>query len=432
VIGFDTLDYASLTDVGIRRSHNQDAHGTLLAGDLEQWQERGHIFLVADGMGAHAVGELASKLAIGIIPHTYHKYAAQGPLSALRKSFVEANASIHAKGQQNPEFGGMGTTATALLLRPEGAWIGHVGDSRVYRVRDGQIEQMTFDHSLVWEMARRQGVDPEGLQGIPSNVIVRSLGPEPLVQVDVEGPHPVRVGDIYLLCSDGLSGQVSDAEIGSIASLLPPAEACRLLVDLANLRGGPDNITVLIVRVQPEPAERQNGRPADLRKPWHRRVPWPVTTVIVSAILAVDAIIVAAYASRQLGLLVFALAVVTTLAGLAGLALSYGRERHRLAVEPDRPAPRVYRQVSCQLEQPLVSKLIQSVGSLEQQLREKKTEVDWDAFHQQQERGEKLLHDSHLQEGFREYCRSLRYLGDAVQRQRPRGEDFRPVWDRRP
>ena len=181
-----------------------------------QWQERGHVFLVADGMGAHAVGELASELAVGIIPHTYQKHvSAGGRRPALRKAFIEANATIHAKGQQNPEFVGMGTTTTALVLRPEGAWVGHVGDSRAYRVRDGQIEQMSFDHSLVWEMARRQGIEPESLQGIPSNVIIRSLGPEPLVQVDIEGPHATRrPGDIFLLCSDGLSGQVSDARDG--------------------------------------------------------------------------------------------------------------------------------------------------------------------------------------------------------------------------
>jgi protein phosphatase len=429
VIGFDTIEYASLTDVGIRRSHNQDAHGTLLAGDREQWQERGHIFLVADGMGAHAVGELASKLAIGIVPHTYHKYAPQGALPALRKSFVEANASIHAKGQQNPEFGGMGTTTTALLLRPEGAWIGHVGDSRAYRIRNGQIEQLTFDHSLVWEMARRQGVDPEVLQGVPTNVIVRSLGPEPLVQVDVEGPHAVQPGDIYLLCSDGLSGQVSDAEIGAMASLLPPAEACRLLVDLANLRGGPDNITVLIVHVQSEQAEeKKNHAPAAGRKPWHRRIPWPITAVVVGVILAVDAIAVTAYAPRQFGLLVFLVAVAVVVAGLGGLALAYSRERQQQILETDHPAPRVYRQTSCRLERPLIEKLMQSVTNLEHQLREKNAELDWDAFHQQQERGERLVNDSNLAEGFREYCRSFRYLGDALHRQR-RGEDFRPVWD---
>src|SRR5438552_340066 len=139
-------------------------------------------------MGAHAVGELASKLAADIITHTYQKYAGQGSAPALRKSFIEANATIHNRGQQNREFQGMGTTATALLLRPEGAWIGHVGDSRAYRIRDGFIEQLSFDHSLVWEMAKRQGVNPEVLLGIPANVIVRSLGPEPLVQVYLEGP----------------------------------------------------------------------------------------------------------------------------------------------------------------------------------------------------------------------------------------------------
>src|SRR5260370_22803341 len=118
----------------------------------------------------------------------------------------------------------MGTTTTALLLGREGGWVGHVGDSRGYRVRKGKIEQLSFDHSLVWEFARRQRVDPDGVQGIPSNVIIRSLGPEPLVQVDVEGPHPVQDGDVFILCSDGLSWQVTDHELGAIGSTLPPAE----------------------------------------------------------------------------------------------------------------------------------------------------------------------------------------------------------------
>ena len=248
--GYDNIEYANLSDVGVRRSHNQDAYAVLLASDANKWRERGHVFVVADGMGAHAVGELASELAVGIIPHTYHKHSHEGASPSLRKSFIEANASIHARGQQNREFEGMGTTATALVLRAEGVWIGHVGDSRAYRVRGGVMEQLSFDHSLVWETARRYHVDPEGLQGIPSNVIVRSLGPSPLVQVDVEGPHPMREGDIFLLCSDGLSGQLSDAEIGAVASVLPPAEACRVLVDLANLRGGPDNITAVLARYE--------------------------------------------------------------------------------------------------------------------------------------------------------------------------------------
>src|SRR5262249_8796471 len=101
-----------------------------MASDDEQWRQRGHLFLVADGMGAHAVGEKASEQAAGVIPHLYNKHAQQGPAPALRKAFVEANASIHACGQQNREFEGMGTTTTALLLKADAAWIGHVGDSR--------------------------------------------------------------------------------------------------------------------------------------------------------------------------------------------------------------------------------------------------------------------------------------------------------------
>jgi protein phosphatase len=203
VSGYLNIEYASLTDVGVRRGHNQDCHAALPANDAAQWNQRGHFFLVADGMGAHAVGELASKIAADNIPHIYFKHAHEGAPAALRKAIIDTNTAIHNRGQQNREFEGMGTTGTALVLRPEGAWIGHVGDSRVYRVRKGKIEQLSFDHSLVWELARRQGVKPETLQGIPSNVIVRSLGPEPLVQADVEGPHDFRPGEVYVVCSDG-------------------------------------------------------------------------------------------------------------------------------------------------------------------------------------------------------------------------------------
>src|SRR4029078_6417129 len=118
-------------------------------------------------------------------------------------------------------------------------------------IRDGLIEQLTFDHSAVWEIARRQHVNPEDLQGIRSNVILRSLGPDAFVEVDVEGPHPVRPGDIYLVCSDGLTGpdKLSDYEIGAVAAALPPAEACEFLVELANLRGGPDHNNSIIYQV---------------------------------------------------------------------------------------------------------------------------------------------------------------------------------------
>jgi protein phosphatase len=144
----------------------------------------------------------------------------------------------------------MGTTCSTLILLPEGALVAHVGDSRIYRLRGNRLEQLTFDHSLVWELKASGQLSSDDVPNyIPKNIITRSLGPNPDVKVDLEGPFPMAVGDSFLLCSDGLSGQVKDEEIAAIMGALPPQEAVHALVDLANLRGGPDNITVIIARV---------------------------------------------------------------------------------------------------------------------------------------------------------------------------------------
>ena len=293
-----------------------------------------------------------------VIPHSYVKYAGQGPVAALRRAITEANASIHACGQQNREFEGMGTTGTALVLRPEGAWIGHVGDSRVYRIRAGWIEQLSYDHSLVWEYARIKGIDPEKVKDIPSNVIHRCLGPEPNVQVDVEGPYPLCAGDIFLLCSDGLSGQATDAEIGAVASALPPEEACRFLIDLANLRGGPDNSTVIIVRVLDGP-EANGVAPASVTMPsWNGAggskrplVPWWVLSLMSGILLAGAATWLEITERRAFGFPVFLSAALAILAGLAGLGLHYRREHaeevrpepEEVPVQPHPPPPPVPR-----------------------------------------------------------------------------------------
>ena len=229
---------------------NQDNLCVSPASNMEHWQKRGHLFIVADGMGAHAAGEFASKLAIDHIPHLYSKYENQTITDALRKAVEDANVEIHRRGQANEEFHNMGTTCSTLTLLPQGALVAHVGDSRVYRLRNNRLEQLTFDHSLVWEMkASGQLQTEEEMAKIPKNVITRSLGPYPEVKVDLEGPFPIEVGDTFLLCSDGLTGPISDAEIGSLLANLHPDEASKVLVDLANLRGGPDNITVVIVKV---------------------------------------------------------------------------------------------------------------------------------------------------------------------------------------
>ncbi len=241
--------YAALTDIGIRRQNNQDSCAVALCTTEDEWTESGHLFVVADGMGGHAVGELASKIAADTVPHMFAKLRDRLPIEALRIAVEAANEAIHERGTQNQDFLRMGTTCSSLVLCPQGAVIGHVGDSRVYRIRNRQIDQLTFDHSLVWEMIRSRRVHPRDAERLcPRNVITRSLGPEPQVNVDIEGPFPVLPGDIFLLCSDGLCGLLSDAEIGMIAGALRPDEACRLLVNLANLRGGPDNITVIVVQ----------------------------------------------------------------------------------------------------------------------------------------------------------------------------------------
>jgi protein phosphatase len=423
----DNIAYASLTDVGIRRSHNQDAYAVLPAGDAGQWDQRGHFFLVADGMGAHAVGELASKLAVDAIPHIYSKHAQEGPVNALRKAFIETNLTIHARGQQNREFAGMGTTGTALVLRPDGAWVGHVGDSRVYRVRDGRIEQLSFDHSLVWELARRQKVRPEELQGIPPNVIVRSLGPEPLVQVDVEGPHEVRKGDLFVLCSDGLSGPVNDREIGAVVTALPPEEACRFLVDLANLQGGPDNITVLVVRVDydSDPDGIQDGRAP---QGWERWLPPPLGALVAGVVLALGAVVLTHF-NLPGALPAFLLAALALVVGIVGLLLQ-AREERRQAALPKPPRPKAHRDGPCAIEMPLLHKLARAEAVLEGRLREHNWDADWAVCRQHHELAQRFLKEGDRAAAFREYCRAMRPLTEAMHRQRNKEEIFQPVWDK--
>jgi protein phosphatase len=250
------IRYGSISDIGFRRRNNEDALIVQMCADRETWQSHGHLFLVADGMGGHAVGELASKIAADTLPQTFFKTRDKGVPAALKEALEVVNATINERGTLNRDFQRMGTTCSALVLAAEGALIGHVGDSRVYRVRNDRIDQLTFDHSLQWELLRERKMSrDEILLYEPRHVITRSLGPEPNVKVDLEGPFPVLPGDVYVLCSDGLTGHVNDSEIGTIARELPPGDACRLLVHLANLRGGSDNISIVIVDIGEIPPE---------------------------------------------------------------------------------------------------------------------------------------------------------------------------------
>ncbi len=245
-----SVEHAALSDVGLRRSNNQDS---LIVAGAEQAgpdQAPGHLLVVADGMGAHAAGEVASRVAAETVLKVYRAQQNGAPEEALRAAIREANSAIYRQGLESDELRGMGTTVSSLLLLPQEALIGHVGDSRIYRLRDSELQQLTFDHSLVWEICAAENVmESEVPAFVPRNIITRSVGPTPEVDVDLEGPFSLRTGDVFLLCSDGLSGQIEDEEIGTVLRVFDPDEAAHILVDLANLRGSPDNVTVIVARV---------------------------------------------------------------------------------------------------------------------------------------------------------------------------------------
>src|SRR4051794_3855025 len=231
-------DHASKTDVGRQRHTNED-----------NLYDAPPLFAVADGMGGAQAGEVASEMAIGeFVAERDSEAAAEDQLEQIAKA---ANRKIWDRAQSDTRHAGMGTTLTAAMVDGQSVAVGHVGDSRLYLYRDGEIERMTRDHSLVEEFVRQGKLTPEQAEKHPQrSVITRALGPENSVEVDTFR-IPARDGDVFLLCSDGLSGMVSDAEMQSILgqgrSLDTTAAA---LVDAANANGGRDNITAVLFRLQ--------------------------------------------------------------------------------------------------------------------------------------------------------------------------------------
>jgi len=355
----------------MRRANNQDAYATLPADSPERFSRRGHLFVVADGMGAHAAGELASQMAAEKISQYYLKQSPVEAMRALRSAVQDANADIHRRGQENPEFFNMGTTASSIAITPDGVIVAHVGDSRVYRVRDGKLEQLTFDHSLVWEMQASGQVHPDSSlrHAIPKNVITRSLGPSEEVVVDMEGPFPVKLGDRFLLCSDGLTGQIEDEEIGPLLDCLTPETAARALVDLANLRGGPDNTTAIIIEVTQTPSTDLRSRPTKKKDP----VPWLIAFTPVFCFLAA----ILLYFVQNIGSSIVAV-ILGTIAAIVAVI-----QFRRLGDPADdvqtprahRSAP--YRTCSAKPSESLVLKLGQTVDALKQASTERRWSVDW-------------------------------------------------------
>jgi len=386
----------------MRRSNNQDAHTTVQADSLERFHARGHLFVVADGMGAHAAGELASRIAAEQIPLYYLRKPAGDPIAALRDAVQQANVDIHQRGQQNHDFHNMGTTASTLAILPEGAVVAHVGDSRVYRLRDSKLEQLTFDHSLVWEMHASGQVTAESeLSGsIPKNIITRSLGPSASVLVDIEGPFPIKSGDRFLLCSDGLTGQIEDDEIGPIIGSLPPALAARILVDLANLRGGPDNITVIVVEVVEHDFSDPLRRVA--QAPRSELVPWPMIGTAAFCAIAGGLL--------GLGGSIGPMIVSLVLSAIA-CCIAVGQYRRRLRTDDNvsggnpsakrRSGP--YRSSPAKPTVALLEKLDQVLTALRAAAVQRNWEINWDSVN-------KTLADSQT-------CRERGKLADALKLQ---------------
>ncbi len=248
------IRYAAKTDVGMKRTHNEDYFSLI---------EDEQLFIVADGMGGHASGEVASKMAAETISEFYQRTKdeeATWPFKMDRSlSYIEnrlvcsiklANLRIFETSCRDIRYKGMGTTIVAVLVCGDKAYVGHVGDSRCYRVRSDGIEQLTRDHSLLedYKEAKPDMTEEEERNFPHKNVITRALGMRETVQVDIRG-HQIEDGDTYVLCSDGLSGMVMDDQIQEIVSKAGSLErAVAELVDSGNRAGGTDNITTLLLQ----------------------------------------------------------------------------------------------------------------------------------------------------------------------------------------
>jgi protein phosphatase len=251
------IEVAGETNVGMKRTHNEDNFSIL---------EESGLYIVADGMGGHASGEVASKMAVDAVRDFFAATASDPertwPYKMDRSKGYEenrlitsiklANLRIYESAQRDARQRGMGTTIVSLFAVEDQVYVAHVGDSRVYRIRDGQIEQLTEDHSLLNDYIKMKRLTPEEIANFPhKNVIVRALGMKDTVKVDTRQEQP-RPHDTYVLCSDGLSGPVSDEELLKTVESAPNLKAAvSALIQKANDNGGPDNITVVLARWLP-------------------------------------------------------------------------------------------------------------------------------------------------------------------------------------
>lgn len=230
-----------ISDIGLVRETNEDSYIC----------DPPHLFIVADGMGGHVAGEIASKLAINTVNSYIQEHAGKDNLDILLKeAIIQANTSIYQMALSKEEFSGMGTTVTASYIDGETIYWGHVGDSRMYLFRNGKLNQLTNDHSLVWELVQSGNITRDEAHVHPKrNMLTRAVGTSCLITVDT-GFVTWRPGDVILLCTDGLTNMVSEQEICTLMQQkdCDTASLVRQLVDRAKGAGGFDNITVILLK----------------------------------------------------------------------------------------------------------------------------------------------------------------------------------------
>ena len=256
----DDVQFGELTHVGRVRSVNQDALGAWAPQNPRIFALKGRLLVVCDGMGGGPAGEVASRVAVETILGSYKAADVDdGVEVALTCAVEEASAAVFALVQEDPALAGMGTTTAVLVHNKDRVTWAHVGDSRVYRLRDGVLRRLTRDHSLVQKLQDEGKLAAKDVASFAEqNVILRSVGVRAEVEVET-GADEARVGDAYLLCSDGLCGYVSDEETERVLNLgleqgHSPAAMCKQLVDFANAYGGHDNVTVQLLVLTAAPA----------------------------------------------------------------------------------------------------------------------------------------------------------------------------------
>lgn len=245
------IEFANLTDIGCYREENEDSSAYWEPENDDEFQQKGRLAVIADGMGGYEGGQQASSLAVKTVCEAYEGSVDSDPQMALVHGIQLAHARIQEYARQHPGFLGMGTTCTVVSVLNGQLFFAHIGDSRLYLVRNGTISRLTRDHSYVGRLLESGLILPEQAEIHPQrNVLTAALG----VGAELSPQYPqepitLQDQDVLVLCTDGLWGQVSDDELKTAASSRDPQDACRELIDLARTRGGPDNITVQVMRI---------------------------------------------------------------------------------------------------------------------------------------------------------------------------------------